>query len=154
MHVNGWGFAVRPFSELLKGAGGSLSLRPLALLSNLQSSFLKIKSPRDPFAWAGKPCADNASQTPHRHFHAWFLFPCFSFVPPVFSHTILWILPIWWIFTVDFLFSSATFSLDLLFLVCCGVFLFLISMVTLPFPGIMEAKGLGGVKADGWLSHK
>lgn len=27
-------------------------------------------------------------------------------------------------------------------------------MVTLHFPGIMEAGGLEGVKADGWLSHK
>lgn len=33
-------------------------------------------------------------------------------------------------------------------------FSLLISMVTVRFPGIMEAGGLGGVKADGWLSHK
>lgn len=30
----------------------------------------------------------------------------------------------------------------------------LISMVTVCFPGIMAAGGFGGVKADGWLSHK
>ena len=34
----------------------------------------KIKSPWDPFAWAGKPRTDNASQTPHWHFHGRFFF--------------------------------------------------------------------------------
>lgn len=33
-------------------------------------------------------------------------------------------------------------------------FSLLISMATACFPGIVEAGGFGGVKADGWLSHK
>lgn len=39
----------------------------------------KIKTPWDPFAWAGKPCAVSASQTPLWHFHGWFFFPFVSF---------------------------------------------------------------------------
>lgn len=51
----------------------------------------KIKSPWDPFAWAGKPCTDNASQTPHWHFHGQF-FSVFLH----FSLFIFFILPVLW----------------------------------------------------------
>lgn len=40
----------------------------------------KIKSPWDPFAWAGEPRTDNASQTPHWHFHGWSFFFFFIFL--------------------------------------------------------------------------
>lgn len=53
------------------------SQRPLAFLSKLQSSF-KNKEPLRHVRW-GKPCSDNASQTPHWHFHGWFFFLFHSF---------------------------------------------------------------------------
>lgn len=113
----------------------------------------KIKSPWDPFAWAGKPRTDNASQTPHWHFHGRFFFLFLRF-------SLFFFLPVLWpledfhnCFLPCSLFSSSTFSppITVVLFLC---FLFSISMVTVRFPGIMEAGGLGGVKADGWLSHK
>lgn len=49
------------------------------------------------------------------------------------------------------LFSSSTCPRAI---VLCFCFPTLISMVTAGFQGIGEARGLEGVKADGWLSHE
>ena len=118
----------------------------------------KIKSPWDPFAWAGKPRTDNASQTPHWHFHGRFFFLFLHFSLFSFFFFFYQCFDLWRIFTIVsclvlcfLLLQPPPPPITVVLFFC---FLFSISMVTVRFPGTMVAGGLGGVKADGWLSHK
>lgn len=118
----------------------------------------KIKSPWDTFAEA------NPAPTMRHKLHidtfmadSFFSFSIFSFFyiyyftsPLTFGEFSQFLPPCF--LPLHFLKSFFFFSSLSVVLFFC--FLLLISMVTVHFPGIMEARGLGGVKADAWVSHK
>ena len=163
----GWG----SLSDPAQGSSSSLSglaapsLGPLALLSKLQSSF-KNKEPLRPIRLSRqtlhRQCVTNSTLT-----LSWTILFCvssfFSFYIFYFTSALTFgefsqLFPPLSCLTPCFLLLHfppiIVFFLSSLSVVLFFCFSLLISMVTVRFPGIMEAGGLGGVKADGWLSHK
>lgn len=152
----------------MQGSSSSLSglaapsMGPLALLSKLQSSF-KNKEPMRPIRLSRRTphrqCVTNSTLTLSWpilfSFSSFFaLFYIYIFLTSAltfeeFSQLFPASLPVFLYIFPHYSFFFSSLSVVLFF-----CFSLLISMVTVHFPGIMEAGGLGGVKADGWLSHK